>query len=234
MHNKILVVEDEPDIRDLISINLRASEFLVLEASDVRQASQLLASDQPDLCILDWMLPDQTGIYLLRKMRAEPLWADIPVMMLTARSSEHDKVLALDLGADDYLTKPFSPRELIARARVLLRRKKPSQTPEKLDLGDLQACKNTMTITSTGTSVTLHSTEFKLLWQLLSRPSWVHSRWQLIEQVWGREAQVDERTVDAHILRVRKQLAVIETSCLIETVRGEGYRLVFNSTSQQS
>jgi len=234
MQNKILVVEDEPDIRDLISINLRASEFLVLEASDVRQASQLLASDQPDLCILDWMLPDQTGIYLLRKMRAEPLWADIPIMMLTARSSEHDKVLALDLGADDYLTKPFSPRELIARARVLLRRKKPSQTPEKLDLGGLKACKNTMTLTSAVTSVTLHSLEFKLLWQLLSRPGWVHSRAQLIEHVWGRDAQVDERTVDAHILRLRKQLAAIETACLIETVRGEGYRLVVNSTSEQS
>jgi two-component system phosphate regulon response regulator PhoB len=234
MNNKILVVEDEPDIRELIAVNLRASHFQVFEASDVNQATKILGSDLPDLCIMDWMLPDQTGIYLLRKMKVEPMWVDIPVMMLTARSSEHDKVMALDLGADDYLTKPFSPRELIARSRVLLRRKTPLQSVEKLELGDLQACKNTMTIGSKDTSVTLHSTEFKLLWQLLSRPSWVQSRSQLIEQVWGRDAQVDERTVDAHIRRVRMQLAVIESSCLIETVRGEGYRLVFNSTSQQT
>jgi two-component system phosphate regulon response regulator PhoB len=232
MHNKVLVVEDEPDIRELISINFRASNFQVLEAPDVSHASKLLVSDQPDLCVLDWMLPDQTGIYLLRKMKAEPLWMDIPIMMLTARSSEHDKVLALDLGADDYLIKPFSSRELIARARALLRRKKPPQNAEKLDLGGLHACKNTMTITSAGTSVTLHSIEFKLLWQLLSKPSWVLSRSQLIDQVWGRGAQVEERTVDAHVRRVRIQLACLETACCIETVRGEGYRMVVHSTSE--
>jgi two-component system phosphate regulon response regulator PhoB len=229
MQSSVLIVEDEADIRKLLVLNLQSSGYEVLEAGNVSQASGILATVRPSLCILDWMLPDQTGIYLLRKLKADPLFVDIPVIMLTARSSEHDKVMAFDLGVDDYITKPFSPRELIARIGVLLRRNKVQENARSarvLKVGRLEACQDTLTITVGETSLGLHAIEFRLLSHLLMRPNRVHSRPNLIDQVWGPDSTIDERTVDAHVRRVRTHLAAIDTGCAIQTVRGEGYRLV--------
>jgi two-component system phosphate regulon response regulator PhoB len=240
MQSSVLIVEDEADIRELLALNLRSSGYEVLEAGDVSQASGILATVRPSLCILDWMLPDQTGIYLLRRLKADPLLMDIPVIMLTARSSEHDKVMAFDLGADDYVTKPFSPRELIARMGVLLRRSKDRKASKDnkggrvIRLGRLEACPDTLTISAGETVLGLHAIEFRLLAHLLVRPNWVHSRPNLIQQVWGHDASIDERTVDAHVRRVRAHLAAIDTGCAIQTVRGEGYRLVIDSLAQHA
>lgn len=237
MQSSVLIVEDEPDIRELLVLNLRSSGYEVLVASDVSQAIGIVAQERPDLCILDWMLPDQTGIYLLRKLKADPLLISIPVIMLTARSSDHDKVMAFDLGADDYVTKPFSPRELIARIGVLLRRNKDrldTKSARILKLGRLEACQDTLTITAGESVIRLHAVEFRLLSHLLTRPNWVHSRPNLIQQVWGHDATIDERTVDAHVRRVRGHLAAIDTGCAIQTVRGEGYRLVAEPSAHLS
>jgi len=240
MQSSVLIVEDEADIRELLVLNLRSSGYEVLEAGDVSQASGILASIRPSLCILDWMLPDQTGIYLLRKLKADPLLMDIPVIMLTARSSEHDKVMAFDLGADDYVTKPFSPRELLARMGVLLRRSKDLikaggdfKGNRVLKAGRLQACQDSLTVCAGETVIQLHAIEFRLLAYLLTRPNRVHSRPNLIQQVWGHDALIDERTVDAHVRRVRAHLAALDTDCAIQTVRGEGYRLVVDAPAHQ-
>jgi two-component system phosphate regulon response regulator PhoB len=240
MQSSVLIVEDEADIRKLLVLNLQSSGYQVLEADNVSQASGILATVRPSLCILDWMLSDQTGIYLLRKLKADPLLMDIPVIMLTARSSEHDKVMAFDLGADDYVTKPFSPRELIARMGVLLRRTKDlkagwdSKGNRVLKAGRLQACQDSLTVCAGETVIQLHAIEFRLLAYLLTRPNRVHSRPNLIQQVWGHDALIDERTVDAHVRRVRAHLAALDADCAIQTVRGEGYRLlVVNAPAHQ-
>ena len=239
MQSSVLIVEDEADIRELLVLNLRSSGYEVLEAGNVSQASGILATVRPSLCILDWMLPDQTGIYLLRRLKADPLLMDIPVIMLTARSSEHDKVMAFDLGADDYMTKPFSPRELIARMGVLMRRNidrkagKDNKGGRVLRLGRLEAWQESLTVSAGETVVQLHAIEFKLLSHMLTRPNWVHSRPTLIQQIWGHDASIDERTVDAHVRRVRAHLATLDTGCAIQTVRGEGYRLVVEAPAHQ-
>jgi len=222
---KLLVVEDESGIRELLNITLVKAGYHVTLVGGVNEAIYQLGSLVPDLCILDWMLPDQSGLYLLRKIRAQEAFIKTPVIMLTARSAENDKVMAFDSGADDYLTKPFSPRELTARVAALLRRALPVEEEKIQVFGDAYICHNTFTVKVNDIHLKLQPTEFRFLQFLLVRPNWIFTRSKLIESVWGSRSHVDERTVDAHIMRLRKTLHPISHSLKIETVRGEGYRL---------
>jgi len=229
---KLLVVEDEPDIRELLEITLIKAGYQVVLVSHVSEALHQLGLQPPHLCILDWMLPDQSGLYLLRKIRSQEAFVKTPIIMLTARSAENDKVLAFESGADDYLTKPFSPRELTMRVGALLRRAMPADEEKIQVFGDALICHNTYTVKVKETHLKLQPTEFRFLQFLLSRPNWIFTRPKLIESVWGLHSDVDERTVDAHIMRLRRTLHPISHSLKIETVRGEGYRLTAFSVPQ--
>ena len=221
---KLLVLEDEPDIRELLNITLVKAGYQVTLVGRVHEALYQIGLQVPDLFMLDWMLPDQSGLYLLRKIRSQEAFVKTPVMMLTARSAENDKVMAFEGGADDYLTKPFSTRELTLRVAALLRRALPEE--EKIQVfGDAYICHNTFTVKVKEIHLKLHPMEFRFLQFLLVRPNWIFTRSKLIDSVWGSRAQIDERTVDAHIMRLRKTLHPISHSLKIETVRGEGYRL---------
>lgn len=230
---KLLVVEDEPDIRELLNITLVKAGFHVTLVGRVNEAIYQLGSQVPDLCILDWMLPDQSGLYLLRRIRSQEEFVKTPVMMLTARSAENDKVMAFESGADDYLTKPFSPRELTVRVAALLRRALPAEEEKIQVLGDVQICLNTFTVKVNEIHLKLQPMEFRFLQFLFTRPNWIFTRSKLIEFVWGSRANIDERTVDAHIMRLRKTLLPISHSLKIETVRGEGYRLTSVTGAQE-
>jgi len=221
----LLVVEDEPDIRALLEITLIKAGCQVTLVTRVSEALFQLGSQTIDLCILDWMLPDQSGLYLLRYIRSHEAFVKTPVMMLTARSAENDKVMAFESGADDYLTKPFSPRELSSRVTALLRRALPAEQEKIQVFGDAHICHNTFTVRVSDIHLKLQPMEFRFLQFLLSRPNWIFTRSKLIESVWGSRSHVDERTVDAQIMRLRKTLHPVSHSLKIETVRGEGYRL---------
>jgi len=225
MKQKILVVEDEVDISRLISVNLSATGYEVVCVNNVEKALSFIYSDTPDLCIFDWMLPDQTGLYLLRKLRSQSEFLEIPIMMLTARSSENDKVMAFEHGADDYMTKPFSPRELLVRIQALLRRSTQKDDEKLLIIGDMQICQNTHTVRYSNTILRLQPMEFKILFFFLKKPSWIFSRSQLIKSLWPGYTSIEERTVDAHIMNLRKAIDRLNHKLKIETVRGEGYRL---------
>ena len=222
---KLLVLEDEPDIRELLNITLVKAGYQVTLVGRVNEALYQIGLQVPDLFILDWMLPDQSGLYLLRKIRSQEAFVKTPIMMLTARSAENDKVMAFESGADDYLTKPFSPRELTVRVGALLRRAMPADEEKIQVLGDAHICHNTFTVKVNEIHLKLQPMEFRFLQFLLTRPNWIFTRSKLIESVWGSRANIDERTVDAHIMRLRKTLHPISHSLKIETVRGEGYRL---------
>jgi len=223
--SRILIVEDEPAIAELIAINLRHAGFEVTIAGDAEQAQAALDQVLPHLVILDWMLPGTSGHSLAREWRAAPRTRELPIIMLTARAEEADKVSGLDAGADDYLTKPFSINELLARIRALLRRRSPSALDAVVEVGALSLNPATRRVVGHGREVKIGATEFKLLHFLMAHPERVHSRAQLLDRVWGDHVFIEERTVDVHIKRLRETLAAVDCQHMIETVRGAGYRL---------
>jgi two-component system phosphate regulon response regulator PhoB len=228
MPANILVVEDEPAIQELLALNLEHAGHHVLRARDAEQAGELVRHALPDLILLDWMLPGQSGASFARTLRRDERTKQVPIIMLTARGQEQDKVAGLDAGADDYVTKPFSPRELLARIKAVLRRRAPELTDEPIEISGLRLDPATHRVSAGGTQLDLGPTEFRLLHFLMAHPERVHSRTHLLDQVWGDHVFVEERTVDVHIRRLRKALEPTAHDRLIETVRGSGYRLAAN------
>jgi len=230
MSHRILIVEDELSISELIAINLTHAGYEVQQAFQTEEATLQMRDALPDVMILDWMLPGKSGVQYAKELRANERTAGIPILMLTAKSEEADKVQGLDSGADDYMTKPFSTKELVARVNALLRRH--SRVPTNDDmmvLGALRLDPVTHRVTaewpqSTRREIIVGPTEFRLLQFLMGAPERVHSRAQLLDQVWGNEVFIEERTVDVHIRRLRVALAVAKCDAFIETVRGVGYR----------
>lgn len=223
MAETILVVEDEPAIRELIGFACESSGYAVLRAGSVKEASDLLSQNRVHLILLDWMLPDLSGLQWLDKLKRDERYAAVPVIMLTARGTESDKVAGLDAGADDYVVKPFSPRELIARMRAVLRRGG-TEAEKTVACGPLTINEARFSAKVEGEPIKLGVIEFKMLLVLASSPGRVYSRAQLLSRVWDDSTELDERTVDVHILRLRKQLAGTAAASLVETVRGLGYR----------
>jgi two-component system phosphate regulon response regulator PhoB len=221
----ILVVEDEPAIRELLKVNLVDAGFVVREAADAETAHHLVREARPDLVLLDWMLPGQSGLAWAKQLRADPRTRDMPFIMVTARSEEGDRVAGLEAWVDDYVTKPVSPRELKARIKSVLRRRAPEAAQEVLAAGPLRLDPVAHRVTVDEQPVEMGPTEFRLLRYLLARPERVHSRAQLLDQVWGDHVYIEERTVDVHIRRLRAALEPSGADRLIETVRGSGYRL---------
>ena len=225
MPANILVIEDEPAIQALIAANLRRSGHAVFAALDAETALRLINESLPDLILLDWMLPGMSGLDLARRLRAEPRTRQVPIIMLTAKGEERDKVLGLETGADDYITKPFSPKELLARITAVLRRQRPQATADSVELGGLRLDPATHRVAAGERTVNLGPTEFRLLHFLMTHPERVHSRAQLLDQVWGDHVFVEERTVDVHIRRLRGALEPTGLDGLVQTVRGSGYRI---------
>jgi two-component system, OmpR family, phosphate regulon response regulator PhoB len=247
--SRVLVVEDESAIAELIAVNLRHAGFDVTLAADANAAQQALDRVLPDLVLLDWMLPGQSGLELARRWRSQARTREVPLIMLTARGEEADKITGLDAGADDYLSKPFSVKELLARIRAVLRRKAPQALDTAVEVGGMRldpatrrvsrkvAAINGGTGSGTGGStnggthedtvreVKIGPTEFRLLHFLMSHPERVHSRAQLLDRVWGDHVFIEERTVDVHVKRLREALQPVQCAQLIETVRGAGYRM---------
>ena len=226
MSAKILIVEDEPAIQELLAFNVMQAGFQALRAEDADSAWQQIRGNVPDLILLDWMLPNISGVVLAKQFRADTRTRDIPIIMLTARGDERDKILGLESGADDYITKPFSPRELMARIRAVLRRHLPSLPDETLAAGGLKLSPTShrVTVTAKGIAVELGPTEFRLLHFFMTHAERVYSRTQLLDQVWGTQVFVEERTVDVHIRRLRAALEPVKMDNVIQTVRGSGYR----------
>ena len=220
---QILIVEDEPAIAELIAVNLRHNGFQPVWAEDGASAQRELDAVLPDAILLDWMLPRASGLALARKWRTDPRTKQIPILMLTARGDEPDKVSGLDAGADDYITKPFSTQELLARIRAVLRRRAPEQVATRVTMGTLELDASTHRVSYAGEALKLGPTEFKLLNYLLNHPERVHSRAQLLDKVWGDHVFIEERTVDVHVKRLREALG--EAGGMVQTVRGVGYRL---------
>ena len=223
--SRILVVEDESAIAELIAINLRHASFEVTVADTADKAQAAIDRMLPDLVLLDWMLPGQSGLQLARRWRADARTRELPVIMLTARAEEADKITGLDAGADDYLTKPFSPKELLARIRAVLRRKAPEALDTAVDVGGLVLDPGTRRVSRGGQEIKIGPTEFRLLHFFMTHPERVHSRSQLLDRVWGDHVFIEERTVDVHVKRLRETLSPVGCSAMIETVRGAGYRL---------
>jgi two-component system phosphate regulon response regulator PhoB len=221
----IMVVEDEPAIMELLKINLLDAGFEVKEAADAEMATNLIKEALPDLVLLDWMLPGQSGLAFAKQLRADARTKELPVIMVTARTEEADRIAGLEAWVDDYVTKPFSPRELKARIKSVLRRRAPEAAQEVLSAGSLKLDPITHRVTVDGREVVLGPTEFRLLRFFLARPERVHSRTQLLDQVWGDHVYIEERTVDVHIRRLRLALEPFGVAGFIETVRGSGYRL---------
>ena len=227
--SSILVVEDEAAIAELVAINLRHAGFEVIVAADADAAQREVDRVLPDLVLLDWMLPGQSGLQLARRWRSEARTRELPLIMLTARAEEADKITGLDTGADDYLTKPFSTKELLARIRAVLRRKAPEALDAAVEINGLRldpvTHRVTRRIADELREVKVGPTEFRLLHFFMAHPERVHSRAQLLDRVWGDHVFIEERTVDVHVKRLREALAPVHCSALIETVRGAGYRL---------
>jgi two-component system, OmpR family, phosphate regulon response regulator PhoB len=221
----ILVVEDEPAIQALIAANLQRAGHVVMAAADAETAQKLVNEALPDLVLLDWMLPGMPGIEFARRLRGNERTRALPIIMLTARGEEQDKILGLETGADDYITKPFSPRELQARIMAVLRRRAPQMTEDPVEIGGLRLDPVTHRVAGNGQPLNLGPTEFRLLHFLMTHPERVHSRAQLLDQVWGDHVFVEERTVDVHIRRLRSVLETTGHDALIQTVRGSGYRV---------
>ncbi len=220
----VLVVEDEPAIAELISVNLKHSGFRPIWVMDSATAQAELDAVLPDVILLDWMLPGESGLSLAKRWRAHPRTKMVPIIMLTARGDEVDRVAGLDAGADDYIAKPFSTKELLARIRAVLRRRAPEQDAGVITVSELSLDSSTYRVTYRAQLLKLGPTEFKLLQYLMSHPERVHSRSQLLDRVWGDHVFIEERTVDVHVKRLREALGV-EAGSMIETVRGAGYRL---------
>jgi len=220
----VLIVEDEPAIQELVALTLRQAGHQPQVADSAEQALAQLRESLPDLVLLDWMLPGQSGVELARRLRADRRTRDIPIIMLTARADEQDKLSGLETGADDYVTKPFSPRELNARIKAVLRRRAPEATDDLVEAGGLRLDPASHRVHAGDEPVSLGPTEFRLLHYLMTHPERVHSRVQLLDQVWGDHVFVEERTVDVHIRRLRKALEPSGLDARVQTVRGSGYR----------
>ena len=223
--SRILIVEDEPAIAELLAMNLRHAGFEVALAASAERAQDEVNRVLPDLVILDWMLPGQSGLTLAKRWRADSRTRELSVIMLTARAAETDKVSGLDGGVDDYLTKPFSTNELLARIRAVLRRKRPESLDAAMEVGGLRIDPATRRVTYGGQDVKLSPTEFRLLHFFMVHPERVYTRAQLLDRVWGDHVFIEERTVDVHVKRLREALSKVSCSGLVETVRGAGYRL---------
>lgn len=219
---RVLIVEDEPAIAELVAVNLRHNGFQPIWAMDAVTAQKELDEVLPDVILLDWMLPGESGLSLAKRWRSNPRSKVVPILMITARGDEPDRVAGLDAGADDYIVKPFSPRELLARIRAVLRRRAPEQTGGVVELGGLSLDADTHRVSWQAQPLKVGPTEFKLLQYLMRHPERVHSRGQLLDKVWGDHVYIEERTVDVHVKRLRESLG--EAAKLIETVRGAGYR----------
>jgi two-component system phosphate regulon response regulator PhoB len=226
---KVLIVEDEPSIAELICINLRHNGLSPIWVDNGEKAQESIDDVLPDVILLDWMLPGQSGIYWARKWRNDARTKTVPILFLTAKSEEIDKVSGLDAGADDYITKPFSTQELMARIRSVLRRRSPQQAEDAVTIGELHLDGATHRVTLSGTSLKMGPTEFKLLNFLMHHTERVHSRSQLLDKVWGDHVFIEERTVDVHVKRLREALG--SAGHMIETVRGVGYRFKNQSIS---
>lgn len=222
--NLILVVEDEPDIRELLKFTLHRARFEVTSCADAEEALRVLEGPLPGLALIDWMLPGMSGIDLARRIRNDSLTKDLPIIVLTARSEEADKLRGFELGIDDYITKPFSPKELVARVRALLRR---AGLPldGNIVINGISLDTNSHSVSVDGSEVELRPTEYRLLEVMMKNPNRAFNRSQLLDQVWGRTVYVDERTVDVHVLRLRQALGRFNRDDAIKTVRGVGYRL---------
>jgi len=221
---QILVVEDERPIREMIAFGLRRAGFEVREAADARSGRAEVANKLPDLLLVDWMLPDTSGLEFTRALKRDRETRELPVIMLTARAEEGDKVAGLEGGADDYITKPFSPRELLARINAVLRRTTPVEGTERIDVEGLVLDQSSQRVSSGEKTVALGPTEYRMLAFFMTHPERVYTREQLLDRVWGGNVYVEERTIDVHIRRLRKALEEHGYDRLIQTVRGSGYR----------
>jgi two-component system phosphate regulon response regulator PhoB len=225
MSAEILVVEDEPQIQELIAVNLEHAGHRVRRAASAEEAEAAIRAALPDVLVLDWMLPGESGLSLARRLRSEARTRELPIVILTARAMENDKISGLEAGADDYLTKPFSPRELNARIKAWLRRRAPQRSGDAVEVEGLRLDPATHRVTAGAERIALSPSEFKLLHFLLTHPGRVYSRTQLLDHVWGDHVYIEERTVDVHIRRLRKALEPSGHDRLIDTVRGAGYGL---------
>ncbi len=223
VNNRILIVEDEQPIREMIAFHLSRAGYETAEAADCRSARRLIADARPNLALIDWMLPDMSGLELTRMLKRDEQYDDLAIIMLTARAEERDKVSGLEGGADDYITKPFSPRELVARIQAVLRRAGTSGD-ERISAGTLELDAAGHRVAADGEAVKLGPTEYRLLEFLMTHPDRVYSRAQLLDRVWGTNVYVEERTVDVHVRRLRKALSGSDADRYIQTVRGVGYR----------
>lgn len=226
---RILIVEDEPAIAELIAVNLKHNGFQPIWAIDAEVAQRELNEVLPDVILLDWMLPGESGLTLARRWRASARTKTVPILMLTARGDEADRVAGLDAGADDYIVKPFSPRELLARIRAVLRRRVPEATGGVVKMGDLQLDADTHRVSLADKPLKIGPTEFKLLHFFMHHPERVHSRGALLDKVWGDHVYIEERTVDVHVKRLRESLG--DAGNMIETVRGAGYRFTLTPSA---
>ena len=226
MSASILVVEDEPAIQELIAVNLARNGHEVRRAANAEEAYRAVAETLPDVILLDWMLPDTSGPLVTRRLRAEARTREVPIIMLTARAGDDDKVAGLESGADDYITKPFSPRELEARIQAVLRRRAPQLTSEAVEIEGLTLNPATRSVSGAGKVLKVSPTEFELLHFFMTHPDRVYTRTQILDHVWGDHVFIEERTVDVHIRRLRDTLAPSAHEDLVETVRGAGYRFL--------
>jgi two-component system phosphate regulon response regulator PhoB len=220
----VLVVEDEDAIREMLGLVLEQAEFAVRAVADTHQAQAVLNESVPDLILLDWMLPGLSGVEWARRLKKDKQYGEVPIIMITARGEEEDRIKGLDVGADDYVTKPFSPRELVARIKAVLRRSNKYGKSGRIEIGGIVLDVDEHRVSISNNDVDMSPTEYRLLEFFLTHPGKVYSRSQLLDQVWGRSSFIEERTVDVHIRRLRKILAEYDREELIQTVRGFGYR----------
>jgi two-component system phosphate regulon response regulator PhoB len=225
MSATVLVVEDEPHIQELVAVNLEHAGHRVVRAASAEEAEAAIRSALPDVLVVDWMLPGESGLAFVRRLRADPRTRDLPILMLTARAMEADKLLGLEAGADDYLTKPFSPKELAARIKAVLRRRAPELSEDAVEIEGLRLDPASRRVSAGGYRLALSPSEFRLLHFLMTHPGRIYSRTQLLDHVWGDHVFIEERTVDVHIRRLRKALEPSGHDRLIDTVRGAGYGL---------
>jgi len=225
MSARVLVVEDEPHIQELVAVNLEHAGHRVVRAASAEDADTAIRAELPDVIVLDWMLPGESGVAFARRLRGDPRTRDLPIIMLTARAMEQDKISGLEAGADDYLTKPFSPKELAARIKAVLRRRAPQLSGDAVELEGLRLDPAARRVTTKDGRLELSPSEFRLLHFLMTHAGRIYSRAQLLDQVWGDHVFIEERTVDVHIRRLRKALEPSGHDRLIDTVRGSGYGL---------
>jgi len=220
----VLVVDDEPDIREVIRFALEGAGFRVLEAGHADEARKLLGSENPDLVLLDWMLPGRSGLELAQQLKQSASTRSVPIIMVSAKGEEEDRIKGLDTGADDYIAKPFSPREMVARVNAVLRRVKPDELADRIEIGGLHIDNVSHRVSANGNQIDIAPTEYRLLHFFMTHADRAFSRSQLLDQVWGDQVYVEERTVDVHVRRLRKALELTKHDSMLQTVRGVGYR----------